>query len=116
MRTEQLATSYEPLQKLLTRFAPLIRLKYPDVLIADSSHVVVLLLFSVPCFVCQFRRFIHLMYVQIIYNSATFWKIAVHLFDRMFLFVILAIFRFGFEGRILDQIVPVPGHCLLFFL
>ena len=34
----------------------------------------------------------------------------------LYLFVILVISRFGFEGRILVLVVLVPGHCLFFSL
>ena len=39
-----------------------------------------------------------------------------HMFSMLpdCLFVILVIFNFVFDGRILVLIVPVPGHCLSF--
>ena len=51
---------------------------------------------------------------------ATFWERTAHSVDRMFsLYCIYLYFKlfpvFGFEGKILVLIVPLPGHCLLFF-
>ena len=44
----------------------------------------------------------------------TFWEIAAHSVDRIFSFVILVIFHFGFEVGTLVPIALVPGHCLPF--
>ena len=49
---------------------------------------------------------------------ATFWEIAAHSVKHMFsfvflLFVILAMFRFGFEGWNLVLIASVPDLCIL---
>ena len=45
---------------------------------------------------------------------ATFWEIAAHSIDHMFLFVIIVISRFGFEDRIWVLIASVPDLCIHF--
>ena len=49
---------------------------------------------------------------------ATFWERTTHSVNHMFsllcLFVSLVVSHFGFEGRTLDLIASVPGHCLPF--
>ena len=44
----------------------------------------------------------------------TFWERAAHSVNHMFLFVILVVFHFSFEGVTVVLIVPVHGHCLPF--
>ena len=44
------------------------------------------------------------------------WEIAAHSVDHIFSFIILVIFRFGFEGWIWVRIASVPDLCILFSL
>ena len=46
---------------------------------------------------------------------ATFWEIAAHSFDCMWVYVILVIPRFGFEGWIWVLNASVPGLCIGFY-
>ena len=47
-----------------------------------------------------------------------FWKYLLPQFtirSLCIMFVVLVIFHFGFDDRILVLVVPVPGHCLSFY-